>query len=431
MIGSMFRKAWYSDSATLNLDFTTGVLDSRLTFTRSSTATYIDSSGYVASASIDSPRFDHDPSTLAPKGLLIEGQATNLLQRSEAVDQSPWFVAGTVVRATFTGGNGPNGVNNSGSKLSATNISASSSLYYNGVSLTAQTYTMSVFAKADGADWIWINVQSGGTIHGAFFDLSGNGALGNTTGTVVSGSNIITKYPNGWFRIQFTFTGTAATWFPVLLPCTSNGTGYASIAGQAPNGVLVYGAQLETGSGASSYIPTGASTATRALDSCVMTGTNFTSWFAGATEGVLYAEHERPRSESGNTTHDHASVGSRYTSGGLFSLYVVGIPTLYPTTLLWTTGGALFAGGISSAVPANTKAAARWFNGNDATNFSNGVQGTTGNGSGTVTPTMLCIGAHSTDGIVASRDFLNACVRQVKFWPVALPDSQIIAITTP
>jgi len=77
------------DGSTLNLDFTTGVLDSRLTFTRSTTATYINSSGYVTvmgAAATNDPtkaRFDYDPATLAPRGLLIESQATNLLNFSE------------------------------------------------------------------------------------------------------------------------------------------------------------------------------------------------------------------------------------------------------------------------------------------------------------------------------------------------------------
>jgi len=429
VIQNMMRKAMASDDATLSLDFTTGVLDSRLTFTRSTTGTYINSSGYVTSAAIDAPRFDYDPTTLAARGLLIEGSASNVLQYSEAVDQSPWFAAGTVARATFTGGNGPNGVNNSGSKLSATSISSASSLYYNGLALTAQTYTMSVFAKADGANWIWVNIQQGATIHGAFFDLSGNGSLGNTTGTVVSGSNIITKYQNGWFRLQFSFTGTASVWFPVLLPCTSNGTGYASITGQAPNGVLVYGCMIEAGSGASSYIPTGASTGNRAFDSCVMTGTNFSSWFASATEGVLYTQFEKPRSQSGTIGHDHAAVGSQYGSGTGYSVYAAAT-VLYPTALLWPTGGVLFPGGIASAIPAVSKQAAKWFGGNDATNFSNGTQGTTSAGTGTLAPNMLSIGANSASGTAATRDWLNACVRTVKFWPVALSDSQIIAITT-
>ncbi len=79
------------DGSTLTLDFTTGQLDPRLTFTRASTvATFINASGIVATATTNEPRFDHDPTTLAPRGLLIEGTATNLLQQSVDWTVSPW-----------------------------------------------------------------------------------------------------------------------------------------------------------------------------------------------------------------------------------------------------------------------------------------------------------------------------------------------------
>jgi hypothetical protein len=192
---------------------------------------------------------------------------------------------------------------------------------------------------------------------------------------------------------------------------------------------MLYGFQVELGSGASSYIPTGASTGNRAEDSCVMTGTNFSSWFAGATEGVLFAQYERRRSQSGNVAHDYAAVGSRYNTGEGLILYHSN-STLLPTSILWATGGAVFGGGIATAVPSVTKHALKWFAANDVTNYSDGVVGSTGNGTGTVTPAMLCIGANSGSGTAATRDWLNACVRTVKFWPVALTDSQITALTT-
>jgi hypothetical protein len=161
-----------------------------------------------------------------------------------------------------------------------------------------------------------------------------------------------------------------------------------------------------------------------------MTGTNFSSWFAGATEGVLYTQFEKPRSQAGTIGHDHAAVGSQYGSGTGFTVYAAA-SVYYPTTLLWPTGGALFPGGIASAIPNVSKQAGKWFGGNDATNYANGVQGTTSAGTGTLAPNMLTIGANSASGTAATRDWLNACVRIVKFWPVALPDSQIIALTTP
>ena len=67
---------------TLALNFLSGSLDPRVTFTRSSTATFVGSNGLIQSAAVDTPRFDYDPVTLAPRGLLIEEQRTNLFLNS-------------------------------------------------------------------------------------------------------------------------------------------------------------------------------------------------------------------------------------------------------------------------------------------------------------------------------------------------------------
>jgi hypothetical protein len=66
----------------LQLNFLSGTLDSRITFTRGSTATFVGSNGLIQSAAINAPRFDYDPVTLAPRGLLIEEARTNLLLNS-------------------------------------------------------------------------------------------------------------------------------------------------------------------------------------------------------------------------------------------------------------------------------------------------------------------------------------------------------------
>ena len=57
-------------------------LDSRITFTRTTTATVTGSNGVIQSSAINAPRFDYNPVTLAPQGLLVEEPRINLLLNS-------------------------------------------------------------------------------------------------------------------------------------------------------------------------------------------------------------------------------------------------------------------------------------------------------------------------------------------------------------
>ena len=94
----LFRRK--GDGSTLNLDFTGGSLDSRVVLTRSAnTATYINSSGYVTTAVANEARFDYDPTTLAAKGLLIEGSATNIALNSQTINTSTFAIG---VNTTLT-----------------------------------------------------------------------------------------------------------------------------------------------------------------------------------------------------------------------------------------------------------------------------------------------------------------------------------------
>lgn len=89
----------------LALDFTTGVLDPRVTVTRAlNTATRINSSGLIEVVNADLPQFDYDPVTLAPKGLLIEETRANLLLHSSGANESAWTkdAAGTGVAPVVT-----------------------------------------------------------------------------------------------------------------------------------------------------------------------------------------------------------------------------------------------------------------------------------------------------------------------------------------
>jgi len=73
------------------------------TFTRASAATFIGSDGLIQSAAINVARFDHDPVTLACKGLLIEESKTNLVFPSAALTTQTRTVTAVAHTLSFYG----------------------------------------------------------------------------------------------------------------------------------------------------------------------------------------------------------------------------------------------------------------------------------------------------------------------------------------
>jgi len=131
-----------------------------------------------------------------------------------------------------------------------TKIAANDALYQT-FTTAAVSYAYSVYAKADGANFLYLFWADSTNDHGRYFDLDA-GTLGNTVGTAVTNSSIA-SVGDGWYRCTIVFTGTVGSTFPAMLPSTTNATGRASMVGTTPNGILIWGAQLETGSTATDY----------------------------------------------------------------------------------------------------------------------------------------------------------------------------------
>jgi hypothetical protein len=91
---------------------------------------------------------------------------------------------------------------------------------------------------------------------------------------------------NGWYRVSLTYTSDTATSLTIR---SFPYVGSTQLTGDGFSGLLVWGAQLEAGAFATSYIPTTTAQVTRSADAASMTGTNFSSWYR-ADEGTLYAE---------------------------------------------------------------------------------------------------------------------------------------------
>jgi hypothetical protein len=92
------------NSPALDLNFAgSETVDSRVTFTRSTTATFVGSNGLIQSAAINVPRIDFSPTTLECLGLLIEEQRTNLLLNSATLSAQSVTVTATAHTLSFYG----------------------------------------------------------------------------------------------------------------------------------------------------------------------------------------------------------------------------------------------------------------------------------------------------------------------------------------
>lgn len=88
----------------LALDFSANeVLDPRITFSRTSNATRVNAQGLIETVAINQPRFDYDPVTLAPKGLLIEEQRINILLNSDTLSTQSVSVTAQTYTLSFYG----------------------------------------------------------------------------------------------------------------------------------------------------------------------------------------------------------------------------------------------------------------------------------------------------------------------------------------
>jgi len=155
------------------------------------------------------------------------------------------------------------------------------------VTITNTTHTFSFYAKAKEFSWVAIDISgfAGATVTGTcYYDLA-NGVVGGFN--AISGT--ITSVGNGWYRCTGIVT-------PIVSDLSGNFAFYVAegnndivVDKSGTSGVFIWGAQLEAGAFATSYIPTVASQVTRAADAASMTGINFSSWYSQG-EGTLYVE---------------------------------------------------------------------------------------------------------------------------------------------
>lgn len=249
-------------------------------FTRASTATYVNSSGVLSTAAINVLRISYDPADLtAPPYAIVEGAATNLLLRSGEFENAAW----TKNQISVTG----NATDTPSNVVEADKLveSATTDSHYVSQSRTGsnEIVTLSVFAKAAERTVVGLKMTNSSLSCGAKFNLATKEVTIDPSNADYSfPSATITQFINGWYRCTFTVAkGTQNTVNNAQFHICLDGS-TENYLGDGTSGLYLWGAQLEVGTVATSYIPTTSATATRAAD---VTGT-----------GLIYSSLTEPDS---------------------------------------------------------------------------------------------------------------------------------------
>jgi len=326
----------------LALDFTTASLDPRITFTRAlNTATVVNSSGNVAPINADLPRFDYDPITLACKGLLIEEARTNILLNSENFSAASWATADSSVDTNVSATTDPSGAQTADKLKTTTAAGVQHSLLVTVNVTSGVSYTHTYYAKKGEINFFFIGWSTPffGAFNPAYFNLD-TGAVTTGTGTTAT----MTAVGNGWYRCSATRAAIATGAVQLRIGLTDSNTSTLSTGANNTDGIYLWGAQLEAGAFATSYIPTEATALTRNADVATMTGTNFSDWY-NQTEGSFVGFFSAPISSVNKTILD-VNTGSGSNS--------ININTVNTNINLYVFDGSLMANVFNGPYTANT-----------------------------------------------------------------------------
>ncbi len=260
------------ENPTLDLDPSKPDTLNVITATRAGVATFTDVNGNIASAPANTVRVDYVDSVPM---ILVEPSATNLLPYSEDFSHAGWSKQYDVA-VTSSSANSPDGTTNAFKITGLESTDGDGGLLERVGASASTTYTFSAYLKALGNDDVGKKVR---------IRLKRNGGA-----LVTSNQQVVLS--SEWVRHSVTIT---------LL---SDNTGVDSMitkdtsspTAERADECLVWGAQLETGSVATSYIPTSGSTVTRAADDLVITGSAFTDFY-NQSEGTIYAESVTKKSD--------------------------------------------------------------------------------------------------------------------------------------
>jgi len=336
--------------------------------------------------------------------ILLEPQRTNLAVSSSFFDGAAWVKNNTTVTANTT--ISPSGIVDAdtlvGDGVNSGHYAAQSISFTSGT-----TYTFSIYAKKNTNDFIQLlgSDTRFGSSQFANFDLN-NGVVGSVgSGTTAT----ITSAGNGWYRCAITITATSTGTGLYLLWLVSSSTSARAETNTLTTSIFLWGAQVEAGAYATSYIPTTTTSVTRNADS-ITRNNIYTNGLITSAGGTWFVElrNNIPRARDNSLTiflgvDISNSLRIRNPSTG----------RLFIEKMIAGTNTPLF-----STTTDTIKVALKW-NGTTADVFVNGVK--------EVSATAFTF--------TALQELTVACgvplfINQMSLYPTPLSDGELISLTT-
>ena len=245
--------------------------DSDITFTRASTATYVDRYGIVKTAAVDTIREEKD-------GFLIEQQGTNIARYSEQFDHLAWAKTGSTVIT-------PNVTTSPDGTITADKLDftfTNDRLLQIIANTTIGSFTFSIWVKSTGADSsISLRIKNNPTIT--------NFTIEDFTAT------------SEWQRFSVSVNSLAETLVCELISISGNLDFY------------IWGAQIEQSLAATSYIPTVATPVTRIADTALLPVLNNVVTKEFSIFGII--------SNTSSTTTGNKFIFKMPVASGFFTLF--------------------------------------------------------------------------------------------------------------
>ena len=350
--------------------------------------------------------------------LLLEPQRTNLALYSEQFDNAAWTKNAVTISANTA--TSPDGYANADKiEENTTNTSHRISVIF---SFTGPiTYTASCFLKAAerSIGYLYVGTSAFGGDKIAYFNLA-NGTIGTTSSGATAS---IENYGNGWYRCSVTATSISGALSAGFNVGVSQADGVLSYAGTTGSGILAWGAQLEAGSYATSYIPTLGASVTKLADAAYKTGI---SSLIGQTEGTLFVEVDTAvlGAVFGVFNRRFLTISDGTTSNRIIVLQNFSDDSI---GLLVSVGGASQVSIVSAANQSGIKKIAVGYANNDFVMYINGVQIGTDTSGSVPACSRVGVGSYETSDNISNA----ACpVSQTLLFKTRLTNAQLAELTT-